>query len=454
MSKRIARDYSTKPGETIMLRPSLIAILPIAMFAKFNNENPVFTSLLPETQTKYHQPTITTTRITTQATLIAQGAAQIAQTTANCASHPNNCTNLAEQTLSATKKLADSAFTLVSATTTQNNKSVQSANEVANYAVKLHNIVKQAAANPSQATSFAAKISLAAARTAQAAAKTAQSLAALTNNTLDTNDLTNTTNQTIAQTAAQTAQIAANVAQYASNSAQASIVNGLNPTQVAQVRAIATQTIAQNPSLIAKTLTSQSSSYASNIEANTIVKARRSDIFSENNQLVLGNPNGDITIVEFNDYNCTYCKQMTATLNEATRQDPNLKIMVKETPVISPESTFAAKAAVAAKRQGQYASFRQLMNSTTQPTTPSILAQAAQALGLNQAAFQADINNPAITQYLAKNVELARSLGVDTTPTIIVSKNNGQFNKVVSGSLSLPELQALIASVRSARVSS
>lgn len=214
------------------------------------------------------------------------------------------------------------------------------------------------------------------------------------------------------------------------------------------VQKVVAETIRNNPQLIVDTIArySMNNSVAN---AQALVRAKSNEIFAENNQLVLGNPNADVTIVEFNDYNCTYCKQMSYVLNQATQADSNLKILVKEAPVFQANSELAAKAAVAAKRQGMYENFRNTLANFTGPINNASIMQIARTIGLDLNTFQADLQNPAIDHYLAKNVELARTLGFTITPTIIISKNNGQFSRVITGALSLPELRTAIAAVRS-----
>lgn len=246
------------------------------------------------------------------------------------------------------------------------------------------------------------------------------------------------------------------LAQYAAQTAQEIAFS--NPSRTTTLMAKAAMSNAQSAGITAQvasrtnetftTISSRASNLNPNMFAQDIIRAQSAEIFANNNQLSYGNPNADVTIVEFNDYNCTYCKQMNATIDQATRLDPSLRVIVKEAPVISQESRLAAKAAIAAKRQGQYLNYRNLLSATTLTTTPSVISNAARTLGLNQASFQADINNPALDAYLARNLDLARTLGLQTTPTIIVSKNNGQYSQVVTGAVDLTQLKSIIADVR------
>ncbi len=93
-------------------------------------------------------------------------------------------------------------------------------------------------------------------------------------------------------------------------------------------------------------------------EVQAIVKSRADEIFRDAATPVSGDPNGDVTLVEFFDYNCPYCRQMAPVMTKAEEADPQLRIAYKEFPILGPNSTFAAKAALAANKQGKYVAFQ------------------------------------------------------------------------------------------------
>ena len=224
-------------------------------------------------------------------------------------------------------------------------------------------------------------------------------------------------------------------------------INAPDYNKADQIQELVVNTIKSNPQLIVDTIATYSSGNKTN-DILHLVKPNAEKIFMENNKITLGNSNADVTIVEFNDYNCTYCKEMSNILNQAIATDKNLKVIVKETPMMSPESNLAARAAVAAKRQGQYNRFRSIVSNSTSSTSPEFIAKVANSLNIDRSMYRSDIVNPELSRYLAKNIALANTLMIKTTPTLIISKNNGEINEVINGAVSLSELKTIISRVR------
>lgn len=157
---------------------------------------------------------------------------------------------------------------------------------------------------------------------------------------------------------------------------------------------------------------------------------------------VIGNPEGDVTLVEFFDYRCPYCKQMTETLAQLIEEDPNLRLVMKEYPILSQESLNAARAALAAQRQGKYEAFHfALMEGGGGFTDDEIMA-VAESVGLDVAQLQADMQDAEIEAALRRNHSLAERVGVSGTPAFIVG------DTLLPGATSLEQLRALIAAAR------
>jgi protein-disulfide isomerase len=157
---------------------------------------------------------------------------------------------------------------------------------------------------------------------------------------------------------------------------------------------------------------------------------------------VIGNPAGDVTLVEFFDYRCPYCKQMTDTLAQLIEEDPNLRLVMKEFPILSAESLMAARAALAAQNQGKYESFHfALMEGGGGFTEDEIMA-VADSVGLDVAQLQADMQDPEIEAALRRNNSLAERIGVTGTPAFVVG------DTLLTGATSLEQLRALIAEAR------
>jgi len=135
---------------------------------------------------------------------------------------------------------------------------------------------------------------------------------------------------------------------------------------------------------------------------------------------VLGNPDGKVTLVEFSDYGCTFCRHSVADVKALIAGDPELRVIVREWPIFE-GSEAAARMALAAAKQGKYAAFHDAMFAHGPPSEPSI-AIAAQAAGLDLERANAVARSPEVEFELAKNRELARRLGFEGTPSWAAGK--------------------------------
>lgn len=132
---------------------------------------------------------------------------------------------------------------------------------------------------------------------------------------------------------------------------------------------------------------------------------------------VLGNPNGTVTLIEFTDYGCTFCRQSVADVKAVVAANPDLKVVMREWPIFQ-GSDAPARMALAAAKQGKYAAFHDALFAAG-PPSPATIAMAARTAGLDMAAAQAFAASPAATFELQKNIDLARRLGFDGTPSWI-----------------------------------
>lgn len=157
---------------------------------------------------------------------------------------------------------------------------------------------------------------------------------------------------------------------------------------------------------------------------------------------VLGNPNGKLTLVEFTDYACTYCRQSLHDVDALIAANPDLKVVVRELPILSPESANAARMALAAAEQGKYAAFHNAMFGLGRPDAQTIAA-AAQAAGLDMARAQKVFADPRTEAEIASNLELARKLGFSGTPSWVVGE------ALLTGAVGQEELAKAVAAARS-----
>ncbi|MFM9936483.1 MAG: DsbA family protein [Novosphingobium sp.] len=156
---------------------------------------------------------------------------------------------------------------------------------------------------------------------------------------------------------------------------------------------------------------------------------------------VLGNPAGKVTLVEFTDFACTYCRSSVGDVEALLGANPDLRVVVRQLPIIAPESEPAARMGLAAAAQGKYAAFHKAMFTGERPSTASIAA-AASAAGLDGSAADAFIRESGVHQELERNLGLARQLGIGGTPAWSVG------GQLISGAVGREKLQQAINDAR------
>lgn len=221
----------------------------------------------------------------------------------------------------------------------------------------------------------------------------------------------------------------------------------LTNAQEKEVKTIVLKTIASNPKLISQQLEQYKQDKITNIQVKdfALINQNSEKLFNENNNISFGNPTASITIVEFVDYSCKHCQDLTKNIKRTIKENPNIKLIIKELPILGNASTNAAKAILAAKKQGKYLKFQEYLNTTTDEFSVNNLIKAADELGLNIAIFKQDFNSEAIANYIAKNRQLAISLGIKATPTIILSSRTA--GKIIPGNLSSAQISSALASI-------
>lgn len=156
---------------------------------------------------------------------------------------------------------------------------------------------------------------------------------------------------------------------------------------------------------------------------------------------VLGNPQGRVVLVEFTDFACTYCRRSLADVEALIAANPDLKVVVRELPILSPQSAEAARWGLAAAEQGRYGAFHKAMFAAGQLDAGAIAA-AATAAGLDIERARKTLTDPRVNAELAANLGFARALGFDGTPSWVVG------DRVISGAVGQDALAEAIAAAR------
>ena len=181
-------------------------------------------------------------------------------------------------------------------------------------------------------------------------------------------------------------------------------------------------------------------------KARSAVKNHSEAIFNSPRQVTLGNPQGDVTFVEFFDYNCGYCKRALTDMMELMGKDPKLKVVLKEFPVLGPNSTEAAKIAVAVRMQDKtgkkYLEFHQKLLMGRGQVDKARAMAVAKEIGLDMARLEKDLKSDEIDATLAESMKLAEALGLNGTPSYVIN------NDVVVGAVGLAALGQKIQAAR------
>ncbi len=157
---------------------------------------------------------------------------------------------------------------------------------------------------------------------------------------------------------------------------------------------------------------------------------------------VAGNPDGDVTLVEFYDLRCPYCRRMLPVMAELLAGDPKLRLVYKDIPILGPPSALGARAVLAAQRQNGYLKLHDAIMGGGPALTEDTLRDAATRAGLDWERLRRDMAAPDVQARINANLDLAQSLGIDGTPAYVVG------NHLIPGAVSLADLRAAIAAVR------
>lgn len=221
---------------------------------------------------------------------------------------------------------------------------------------------------------------------------------------------------------------------------------GIAPSQNerAKVRAVVREYLLENPAIIVEAIeTLQARNAASDRDRFRAAIATNRDALTANpNDPSVGPDSASVTIVEFFDYQCPYCKRMTSGMLALSAMDPDLRIVFKEFPILSAESEIAARAALAADRQGKYKEFHvALMQARGKPSMAAIEA-AAKVTGVDIDRLKSDMEDPEIAAAIAENHRLARELGINGTPAFIIG------DEMIPGAVDPAKLAERVARLR------
>lgn len=194
------------------------------------------------------------------------------------------------------------------------------------------------------------------------------------------------------------------------------------PDQRKAIEGIVKDYLIQNPEIFLEVQSSLEAKMAKDEADRTkaMVAEHGKEIYRAPNAPVAGNPDGDITVVEFFDYNCGYCKRGFSEIAKLVEKDKNVRVVFKEFPILRDESEQAARVALAARMQGKYWEVHRDMISTKGLVNEAVGLKVAEAHGLDMAKLKADMASPEVKAELDRVKELARKLSINGTPHFLV----------------------------------
>lgn len=144
------------------------------------------------------------------------------------------------------------------------------------------------------------------------------------------------------------------------------------------------------------------------------------DLLHDPGTPILGNPDGDVTIVEFFDYQCPYCKAAETRILDLVERDGNIRLVIKDFPILGPDSRIAARAALASRKQGKHEAFHVALMGHRGQLKSETMFKIAASVGLDMDRLRKDMDDPEIADQIMENFNLARALKVSVTPGFFV----------------------------------
>ena len=211
----------------------------------------------------------------------------------------------------------------------------------------------------------------------------------------------------------------------------------LDATDRATLNSIIENFIRNNPEIVRDTLITLAAREKAERKQTGLAKVR-----DDQGDPVMGNPNGTITLYEFSDYNCGYCKRVFEPIQQLVRDNPDVRLVIKEFPILSQSSLVAAKAAIAAEMQGKFGDYHIAMMTYRGQITDAVVMRMAAQAGVDIEQLKSDMESSKTMAIIQRTREAAAALEINGTPGLVVG------DTVVPGAIGLDELTKLIAKER------
>jgi protein-disulfide isomerase len=225
--------------------------------------------------------------------------------------------------------------------------------------------------------------------------------------------------------------------------AQAAAAAGFTAAQRDEIVAIVRDALKTDPSILRDAIVAlQAEEAQHNQDAARAAITKAGDALVTPADPVVGDPKGDVTIVEFFDTRCPYCRKMEPVMDSFLAQDRNVRLVYKDLPILGPASLLGSKALMAAQRQNAYVKMREAVMKLPPDTTLGQIETTARSLGMDWPRLARDMDDPSIQLRIDANLKLARDLGIQGTPALVIGET------LIPGAVDMADLRKAVADVR------
>lgn len=229
-------------------------------------------------------------------------------------------------------------------------------------------------------------------------------------------------------------------------SASVGIAAEFSPAQRTEIVTILRDALRKDPSILREAIEAMRAdeNRAQAEAARAAIAATRAELISPADY-VAGNPKGDVTVVEFFDVRCGYCRKLQPAMAELLRGDPNIRLVLKDLPILGPASVLGSRALLAAQSQGGYGKLRDVLMTQGAPPTKDSIRADAQRLGLDADRLLREMDSPGVAARIEANLALAARLNIQGTPAMVIG------DVLIPGAVDVAELQQSVQQARAAR---
>lgn len=189
-----------------------------------------------------------------------------------------------------------------------------------------------------------------------------------------------------------------------------------------RIKELVYEAILENPQIVmdAVRLLEERQQQDQEAAATAALQTERERLEQDPNAIILGNPDGDVTVVEFFDYNCPYCRRAMPQVDALVERDPNVRLVYREWPILGEGSVFAARAALASRKQGKYEEFHVAMMGMAGRAEEASVLRIARDVGLDIDQLRRDMEAPEVVEHIQTSMELTQALGFSGTPSFVI----------------------------------